>query len=539
MHRSHRDSLRLAFAAAGVSLAPSLVLASVVDYSTCPGYPLTACPSGWSERAIPDNNANGVTIELNVLSDGENFITDVNPWVYITHTWQGDLRIVLTSPAGTSVELVNRPGSPGCGGNGFSADDLGYLPPNLLLREFVLDDSAAASYNNPTFACPGVNFIEGTFRPVAPLSAFYGQSKVGTWRLFIQDLAGSDVGTLWVWGMTIRTEPATPPIVDLAIPDDYACGCSGAAITGTAADPDGTFSNYRLEWAVDSSGPWNLIATSNSPVNSGVLGTFPAASPEGFLYVRLIATNVIGMSSTFVKVIHADRTFGGAGILEPQDGDIVGGSVCMDRVSASDYCFASAALAYAPQGGSFTTFYSTTSPPSEFPPWNTAGLADGSYTLRVSGTTTCGNTASDTVPVVIDNTAPVATIASPANCAQLSGSVPVTGTVTDAHLSGWVLQYTGGAIHGWQTIASGSGPVVNGPLATWNTAGLPDCAYTLRLLASDASTVSCFGSNSAEYLVSVKIGGSGSECIGDLNDDGVVNISDLALFLAHFGTICP
>jgi hypothetical protein len=339
--------------------------------------------------------------------------------------------------------------------------------------------------------------------------------------------------------MNIRTEPATAPIVDLALPDDYACGCSGGSITGTATEPDGTFNNYRLEWAVDSAGPWNLIATSTSQVNAGVLGTFPAAMPEGYSYVRLTATNVLGLSSTFVKVIHQDRSFGGAVILDPQDGEIVGGSVCMNRVAATDYCFANAALAYAPQGGGFTNFFSTTSPPSEFPPWNTAGLPDGNYTLRVFGTTTCGNSASDTVPVVVDNTPPVATIASPANCAQVGGSVPITGTVTDAHLGGWVVQYTGGAIHGWQTIASGSGPVVNGLLANWNTAGLPDCAYTLRLLASDASTVSCLGSNSTEYLTSVEIGGGGSDCPGDLNGDGVVNISDLALFLANFGVVCP
>lgn len=540
MKRLSLNSFSFGPGLAAMLVAPAGVFGSVVDYSTCPGYPLTQCPPTWTSVAIPDNNANGITIELNVPADAESFITDVNAWVFVTHSYQGDLRIVLTSPAGTSVELVNRPGSPGCGSFGFGADDLGDIDANFFLDEFLLDDSAASPYNTPAVGCPGINFVNGAWRPVSPLSAFYGQSKVGTWRLFVQDLASSDVGTVWVWGMTIRTEPATAPIVDLALPDDYACGCSGGAITGTATDPDGTFTNYRLDWAVDSAGPWSLISTSTSPVNGGVLGNFPAAMPEGYSYVRLTATNVIGMSSTFVKVIHQDRTFGGAVILEPQDGDIVGGSVCMDRVGASDYCFANASLAYAPQGGSFTTFFSTNTPPQEFPPWNTAGLPDGNYTLRVSGTTTCGNSASDTVPVIVDNTPPVATIASPANCASVSGMVPITGTVTDAHLGGWTLQYTGGPTHGWQTIASGAGPVVNGLLANWNTAGLPDCDYTIRLIASDQSSVSCFGSNSSEYLTSVEIGGGGgSDCPGDINGDGVINLTDLAAFLSMFGSICP
>jgi subtilisin-like proprotein convertase family protein len=526
MPRNFQDHLVAVLASVAILAIPHHAVASDVFYATCPGYPLAACPPGWSSVAIPDNNANGITNDLFVPSDGENFITDVNAWFFITHTWQGDLRVVLTSPAGTSVELVNRPGSPGCGGAGFDADNFGYIDFNFFLQEFELDDGASGPYNTPAVGCPGIPNATGPYKSVSPLSAFYGQSKVGTWRLFIQDLAGQDLGTLYTWGMTIRTEPATPPVVDLVLPDDFGCGCSGAPITGTATDPDGTFAGYTLHWASDSAGPWNLIASSSSPVSNGVLGIFPPAMPEGYSYVRLIATNAIGMSSTFVKIMYADDAFSGAVILQPLDGAILGGSVCTNKISASDYCFANATLSYAPQGGGFTTFFSANSPPQEFPPWNTNGLPDGNYTLRVTGTTTCGNTAFDDVSVIIDNTAPVATISTPVNCSPLSGVVSIVGTVTDAHLSGWTLQYTGGAIHGWQTIASGAGPVVNGVLTNWSTSGLPACSYTLRLLASDTSTISCLGSNSTEYLTSVRVGGSaGGSC--DVNGDGSVNGGDI------------
>ncbi|HWL94655.1 MAG TPA: proprotein convertase P-domain-containing protein [Phycisphaerae bacterium] len=529
MYQRQNTFFTAALAFCGALIAANDAPASEVFYSTCPGYPVSVCPPTWSEVNIPDNNANGVTIQLDVPPDGEYFITDVNPWFYISHTWQGDLRVVLTSPAGTNVDLVNRAGSPACGnGFGFEADNFGRINPDFfLVQGFDLDDSAASIYTSPPVACPGVNDENGVWRPVSPLSAFNGQSKVGPWKLFIQDLAVGDVGTVHVWGMTIRTEPATPPVADIALPDDYACGCAGGPVTGTARDPDGTFSGYTLEWSVDSAGPWTTIAASGTAVDNGQLGTFPANMPEGHSYVRLIATNALGMSSTFIKVIHQDRTFGGAGILDPVDGDIVGGSVCTDLISASDYCFASAALAYAPSGGSFTTFFSTSSPVQEFPPWNTNGLANGNYTLRVTGTTTCGHTASDDVAVVIDNTAPVALITSPDNCDPMSGVVPILGTVTDAHLSGWTLQYTGGAVNDWQTIATGTNPVSNGLLANWNTSGLPACGYTLRLVASDASIVSCLGSNSTEYLVSVEIGGGtgGGSC--DVNGDSAVDAADI------------
>jgi subtilisin-like proprotein convertase family protein len=536
MHRTLQNRTIVQGVILGLLLGHSSASASVVQYSTCPGYPLTAYQAEWYSAAIPDNNASGVTIELYVPSDGENFILDVNPWVFITHSYQGDLRIVLTSPAGTSVDLVNRPGSPGCGGPGFSADNFGYIDGNFFLQEFVLDDQAVSAYNSPAVGCPGIANVDGSWRSPGALGAFYGESKVGPWRLFIQDLAGADVGTLWVWGMTITTEPVTPSVVDIAMPEDYACGCAGGAITGTASDPDGTFSLYTLEWSTDSAGPWTLIASSASPVVSGVLGTFPAAMPEGYSYVRLMARNTLGLTSTFIKVIHQDRVFDGAVILEPVDGAILGGGVCLDRVAASDYCFASAALAYRPAGGPFTTFYSTNSPVQEFPPWSTTGLPDGDYTLRVSGTTTCGNAASDEVQVTIDNAAPVAVIASPDNCDKPGDSVTIIGTATDAHFGGWTLQYTGGPANGWQTIASGVSPVNNNVLATWDTSALPACSYTLRLLVSDASIVSCIGSNSAEFLVSIELG---DDCPADIDGSGDVSNGDLQMILDNWADVCP
>lgn len=517
------------FLAAGSGLLVSVAApGSVVNYSTCPGYPLVQCPAGWFEAPIPDNNINGVTVQLHVPSDGEDIITDLDAWFYLLHTWQGDLRVVLTSPAGTSVDLINRPGTPACGPNGFPADNFGVIDENFFLDEFVLDDSAPQPYNFPAVGCAGVHHVNGSWKPASALSAFIGESKVGTWRIFIQDLAAGDLGTLTVWGMTIRTEPLTPPVADISQPDDYACACANGPVIGSASDPDGTFTGYRLEWSVDSSGPWSQISTSGSPVSNGVLGNFPVGMPEGYSYVRLIATNAINMSSTFVRVIHQDRAFNNIAILEPEDGAILGGSVCLDRVVASDYCFASAALAYAPQGGPFTTFFNTTAPVQEFPAWNTTTLPDGNYTLRVSGTTTCGHTASDSVPVVIDNTAPVAQIESPDTCDVAAGIMQIRGTATDAHFGGWslLINNTSG---GWQTLATGTQPVTNGLLATLDTSTLTPCSYALRLIVVDSATVSCLGNNSAEYVTTFDYAGQG--LVGDLNCDGSLSVGDIAGFV--------
>ena len=58
--------------------------------------------------AIPDNNAAGA--DLNVTVAGVATITKVRAAVRVTHTWDGDLRLYLRGPDGTTVLLANQAG---------------------------------------------------------------------------------------------------------------------------------------------------------------------------------------------------------------------------------------------------------------------------------------------------------------------------------------------------------------------------------------------------------------------------------------------
>src|SRR5678815_131956 len=108
-----------------------------------------------------------------------------------------------------------------------------------------------------------------------------------------------------------------------------------------------------------------------------------------------------------------------------------------------------------------------------------------------------------------------------------------TGTVNDAHISGWVLQYTGGDSHTWVTISSGSGNIINGTLATWNTSALKRCAYVLRLIASDQSAIACgTSSNTTEYTVSVNVGAY-SNCDSSTLPP-ILNVNDFTCFLNRY-----
>jgi subtilisin-like proprotein convertase family protein len=108
--------------------------------------------------------------------------------VGLDHTWVGDLVITLTSPTGTTVTLMNRPGSIFNEGNNFC---------NTLL-----DDSATASiqsilFTNAPFA--------GTFRAASPLSAFNGEIGNGTWILNVSDPAELDTGNVRAFSLSFRT----------------------------------------------------------------------------------------------------------------------------------------------------------------------------------------------------------------------------------------------------------------------------------------------------------------------------------------------
>jgi len=132
------------------------------------GCPLSVTPI----LAIPDNQT--ISSQISV-SNTYGQITDLNVRVGLTHTYIGDLKIWLQSPAGTVDTLFSRSCT--------MADNI----------ETYFDDQGA-----PLTCTPGP--VNGVFTiPKYPLSVFNGEDIIGTWTLYVQDNAGNDVGTLHEW----------------------------------------------------------------------------------------------------------------------------------------------------------------------------------------------------------------------------------------------------------------------------------------------------------------------------------------------------
>ncbi|PHR72480.1 MAG: hypothetical protein COA67_04345 [Lutibacter sp.] len=147
------------------STAFSFTTANII----CDSFDSTDIPMTISSSGTPT-----ITSTLDIAA-GVN-ITDVNIQINISHTWNSDLDITLTSPNGTVVELTSD--------NGGSGDNY---------TDTIFDDQAGTSITS------GSSPFTGSFSPEGSLSAFNGESSFGTWTLTVTDDTSADGGTLNSW----------------------------------------------------------------------------------------------------------------------------------------------------------------------------------------------------------------------------------------------------------------------------------------------------------------------------------------------------
>jgi uncharacterized repeat protein (TIGR01451 family) len=140
--------------------------------------------SNTTTGAITDNNcgtAGQITRIFNVPTSY--IVGDVNLGVLLSHTYRSDLRLTLTSPAGTLVTVMTWAGNVQAGDN---------------LNDLFDDEAAAAiathvaAANDPLTPVPPP--YSHSFRPSNPLSAFDGQNALGNWTMVLCDAVAVDTG---------------------------------------------------------------------------------------------------------------------------------------------------------------------------------------------------------------------------------------------------------------------------------------------------------------------------------------------------------
>jgi subtilisin-like proprotein convertase family protein len=161
----------------------------------CPGQPGSrpdplACPDAVTvacqDCPLPVLDIQTVSSFLNVTAQQAPNgcqIEDVNVLLDITHTFNNDLVLDLSSPSQSDIGLFSRI----CG-----ADD------NI---QALLDDDAAQPIGS---VCPPAGFQTVNTAPPGNLTLFEGSSAAGTWKLDIADVVGGDAGTLHNWELQFQ-----------------------------------------------------------------------------------------------------------------------------------------------------------------------------------------------------------------------------------------------------------------------------------------------------------------------------------------------
>lgn len=152
---------------------------------------------------------------------GSSFIVgDVDLGILLSHSYRSDLRIFLTSPAGTTVSILPWTTNVQDGNN---LNDL-------------FDDEAAASIsthvgnvNDPLTPAPPP--YSHSFRPANPFSAFDGQDAAGTWSLRICDAVNADTGSFTRADLYI-TSTSLSVIKSSTVISDGVSGANPKAIPG-------------------------------------------------------------------------------------------------------------------------------------------------------------------------------------------------------------------------------------------------------------------------------------------------------------------
>lgn len=129
-------------------------------------------------------------------------ITDVNVTLNITYGYVEDLRVVLTSPAGTTVELFKNLAS-NSGAN---------------FTNTILDDAGATSI---TATAPANAPFTATYSPENPLSVLNNETSAGNWKLSVYDNWTADTGSITSWSVEICGSPVLG-IEDSKIVDSFA-----------------------------------------------------------------------------------------------------------------------------------------------------------------------------------------------------------------------------------------------------------------------------------------------------------------------------
>ncbi len=173
-------------------------------------------------------DASTSTFSFNIAADYK--ISDLNIQLALSHSWVGDLTIILTGPDGiTSVTLLDQPGAPSPSAFGYNANLSADTP-------IVFDDEGTVAAETMGSQCGSTDLVIGvdcnageSFIPTELLSLFDGMSTKGEWILSITDAATGDTGSLRSFNFIVSTDDV------VTVPEPASLALLGLGLVGLLA----------------------------------------------------------------------------------------------------------------------------------------------------------------------------------------------------------------------------------------------------------------------------------------------------------------
>ncbi|MEQ1606339.1 MAG: proprotein convertase P-domain-containing protein [Pyrinomonadaceae bacterium] len=414
---------------------------------------------------IPDNVPAGVNIpfavtgftgtiaDLNFRFDsdaaGTCNATVGNTAAAMDHTFIGDLVYKLTSPAGTTVTIMNQRGG---------------TRENICTT--TLDDDGGFPSLSTVTGVTG-QFLSGNFAPDNPLSAFDGQNPNGTWTLNVSDVAAIDTGSMRRFSLVVTpktctlcpgvpTPSPTPTVVPSPTPTPTpvvtptpGTSCLAPGVLGTA--PAGGTTGL-LAGRLNRGGVATTCATANYP--GSLAGTnliynthrFRNNSASAACITVSLTVNVQGTATSNTQV---------AGFLAP--------FAATDITNAAKYLGDPGVSSGSPP--TVTTFQMTVPANTDFDivvfSTNSSPASQGAqYTVNLVGLPGCGSGGATPTPTPVGTPSPTPTPAP-------------SPTPTATPIGGLAVSYTGAAVTIPDNVAAG----VNIPLAVGSACTVTDLNF--------------------------------------------------------------
>ncbi len=366
------------------------------------------------------------------------------------------------------------------------------LVTDLYIANWVLDYAAASAPANFAVIATGNSNVNHDF--------------LGAWNTF--GLSGSYLLRLRATDLGGNTSQVVVPLAIANAVD---------LITDIAAQPhlfspngDGRLDTAAITFGLGVPATVALLVkdTSGNPVRTLLSGAGEAAgaaaaswdgttdggqpAADGTYNVVLVAAATANSAFAETQTISVvlDRTPPAVVVTRPTSGGYVTptGSI-LGSITDVHLASWSVSITATPQAPAWTQIASGTSNVVAAPLGSLAGLAEGSYALKVDAADAGQIQVEQIIPFTIDSTPPVATLTAPAAgsvVGAVGGPLAVTGSVVEAHIQSWQVQLGAGAQPGgWTTLGSGTTLPVPSPAVAWTPSGVPDGAYTLRLYAQD------------------------------------------------------